>query len=156
MRTVRSARRRTARAWARRRERRSSSRIHDVAGASPAESSKRNLCAHTTTGRQNRRSTATIITTIARSARATARRSPCSTATLMYAPMPGSRKSLSPSWKASFTIRKNQPPAIESMPFHTRPGAAAGTSSRRNTVGRGQPAMAHASRNGSGTVFREL
>jgi len=47
--------------------------------------------------------------------------SPFSTATLMYEPSPGRRKSWSPSLKASVIIRKNQPPAMLIMLFHTRP-----------------------------------
>ena len=127
-----------------------------MAGASPAESSSRNFWAHTTMGRQKRRSTATIITVMANRARSSACRFPCSTATLMYDPMPGSRKSWLPSWKASFTIRKNQPPAMESIPFHTNPGAAEGTSSRRKVCQGPHPAIRVASRSGSGTLFIEL
>ena len=46
----------------------------------------------------------------------------------MYEPMPGRRKSLSPSRKASLTMRKNQPPAMLIMLFQTRPMVAKGSS----------------------------
>ena len=49
-------------------------------------------------------------------------------ATLMYEPMPGSRKSRSPSVNASVTVKKNHPPAIDIMEFHTRPIIDDGTS----------------------------
>src|SRR2546430_17645433 len=41
-------------------------------------------------------------------------------------------------------MRKTQPPAMDSIPFHTRPCAAAGTSSCRNVRPGGQPATLQA------------
>ena len=61
------------------------------------------------------------MTTIAMTAQAIAARSPFSIATAMYDPTPGSRKSRSPSVNASFTVRKNQPPAIDIIEFQTSP-----------------------------------
>ena len=54
--------------------------------------------------------------------------SPFATATLMYEPMPGRRKSLSPSMNASLIMRKNQPPAMLIMLFQTRPIVENGSS----------------------------
>ena len=45
--------------------------------------------------------------------------------------MPGRRKSRFPSTKASEIIRKNQPPAMLIMLFHTSPKAAWGSSTHR-------------------------
>ncbi len=84
-------------------------------------SSCRNFCDHATRGRHRSWSTATIIVVIATMAHAIARPSPFSIATAMYDPMPGRRKSRSPSVNASFTVRKNQPPAMDIMEFQTSP-----------------------------------
>ena len=46
--------------------------------------------------------------------------------------MPGSFQVLSPTDTASDATTKNQPPDIDIMVFHTRPGVANGTSSRQN------------------------
>src|ERR1039458_2549197 len=46
-----------------------------------------------------------------------------------YDPSPGSRKSRLPSMNISQAIRKNQPPATETMEFQTRPIAPYGSSS---------------------------
>src|ERR1700733_3842471 len=46
--------------------------------------------------------------------------------------MPGSFHVLSPTDTASDATTKNQPPDIDIMVFHTRPGVANGTSSRQN------------------------
>ena len=45
--------------------------------------------------------------------------------------MPGSFQVLSPTDTASEATTKNQPPDIDIMVFHTRPGMANGTSSRQ-------------------------
>ena len=45
--------------------------------------------------------------------------------------MPGSFQVLSPTEIASDATTKNQPPDIDIMVFHTRPGMANGTSSRQ-------------------------
>src|ERR1043166_2356281 len=55
--------------------------------------------------------------------------------------MPGGRWSWSPRRNASFTIRKNQPPAMDSIPFHTSPCAAAGPSNCQNVRDAFQPAI---------------
>ena len=94
---------------------------HDSGASSPSMSALRKRCDHATSGRQRSWSTATIMTVIATIAHAMARRSPFSMATAMYEPIPGRRKSRSPSVKASLTVRKNQPPAIDIIEFHTRP-----------------------------------
>ena len=65
---------------------------------------------------------------IATTARAIASGLPSWTATLMYEPRPGSRKSWSPRRKASLIIRKNQPPAMLIMLFHTSPVVPYGSS----------------------------
>ena len=49
----------------------------------------------------------------------------------MYEPIPGRRKSRSPSVNASFTVRKNHPPAIDIIEFHTSPIIADDTSTVR-------------------------
>ena len=110
------------------RERRSRSSTHEVAPSLASVSSSLNFCAHASAGRQTSWSTATIIAVIATAAATMARTSPWSIATLMYEPIPGSRKSWSPSVKASVTVRKNQPPAIDIIEFHTRPIIDDGTS----------------------------
>ncbi len=69
---------------------------------------------------------------IATTAETIARPSPFATATLMYEPRPGRRKSWSPRTKASLTMRKNHPPAMLIMLFQTRPMAAKGSSSFRS------------------------
>ena len=48
----------------------------------------------------------------------------------MYEPSPASRKSLSPRTNASLTIRKNQPPAMLIMLFHTSPIVENGSSTQ--------------------------
>ena len=45
--------------------------------------------------------------------------------------MPGSFQVLSPTDTASEATTKNQPPDIDIMVFHTRPGVAKGTSNRQ-------------------------
>ena len=45
--------------------------------------------------------------------------------------MPGSFHVLSPTVTASLATTKNQPPDIDIMVFHTRPGMANGTSMRQ-------------------------
>src|SRR5689334_5914483 len=72
------------------------SKNHDDAMGSLAPSSTRNFCDHTTTGRHKSWSSTTIISTIANTAQIIAGTSPRATATLMYEPMPGSRKSFVP------------------------------------------------------------
>ena len=91
-------------------------------------SSMRNRWAHTTIGRHSTWSSSTIIRIMAVTAQSWARTSPRSTAMLMYEPKPGTRKSLSPSLKASTSMRKNQPPAMLIMLFQARPVVAKGSS----------------------------
>src|ERR1039458_4506330 len=55
--------------------------------------------------------------------------SPALAAVCRYDPSPGSRKSRLPSMNISQAIRKNQPPATETMEFQTRPIAPYGSSS---------------------------
>ncbi len=117
----RARRRRRRRSRRRRAERRTRSRTHERAGGPPETSATRKRCDHATRGLQRSWSTATIMTTIARTAQTIARRSPRSIATAMYEPTPGRRKSRSPSVNASLTVRKNQPPAIDIIEFQTRP-----------------------------------
>ncbi len=50
----------------------------------------------------------------------------------MYEPSPGSRKSCVPSTNASLTIRKNHPPAIDIIEFHTSPIVENGSSTQRS------------------------
>ena len=45
--------------------------------------------------------------------------------------MPGSFQVASPTLTASLATTKNQPPDMDIMVFHTRPGMANGTSSRQ-------------------------
>ena len=71
-------------------------------------------------------------------AQKTAPMSRCSSASATYEPMPGSFQVLSPSVIASDATTKNQPPDIDSIMFHTRPGMANGTSSRQNRCHGGQ------------------
>ncbi len=72
------------------------------------------------------------MSTIAITAHSIARVSPCATATLMYEPMPGRRKSWLPSTNASLIMRKNHPPAMLIMLFHTSPMVANGSSTHRS------------------------
>ena len=46
--------------------------------------------------------------------------------------MPGRRKSRWPSWNDSLIIKKNQPPAMLIMLFHTSPMLANGSSTLRS------------------------
>src|SRR2546422_1489083 len=75
------------------RRRKSSTQDDALPPAPPVVSSSRNFSTHTTSGRHNSWSTPTIITVIARIARAIADTFPWSSATLMYEPTPGDRKS---------------------------------------------------------------
>ena len=68
---------------------------------------------------------------MATTAASIARPSPRATATLMYEPRPGRRKSLSPRTNASLIMRKNQPPAMLIMLFQTSPMALKGSSTQR-------------------------
>ena len=83
----------------------------DVASLPAPPSSTRNFCAQTTTGRQRSWSSTTIISAHRDAPRRPSRRCrPCATATLMYEPSPGRRKSSIAETNASLIIRKNQPP----------------------------------------------
>jgi hypothetical protein len=100
------------------RERRSVVSSNDrVTSAAAGVSSTLNFCAHASAGRQTSWSTETIMTIMAMTAYAIARRSPRSMATAMYAPIPGSRKSREPRVNASVTVRKNHSPAIDIIEF---------------------------------------
>jgi len=59
--------------------------------------------------------------TIAATAAICAPTAPWLIASLMYEPIPGSRKSRPSSVNASLTVRKNNPPAIDIIEFHTSP-----------------------------------
>ena len=106
-------------------------------------------------GRQKSWSTATIMIVIAASAASIAGTFPALIASAMYEPTPGSRKSLSPSVNASLTVRKNHPPAMDIMEFHTSPIMLAGTSRMRKTrFGRQAVDDGAASRRGVGMLLR--
>ena len=95
------------------------------------------------------------MTIIAKMAHAMALESPFSMATAMYEPMPGSRKSRSPSVKASFTVRKNQPPAIDIIEFQTSPITEEDTSTIRKRFQNEKRWMRATSWSSSGIERRE-
>ena len=64
-------------------------------------------------------------------AQAMARPSSASMATAMYEPMPGSLMSCPATEMASAATRKNQPPDMDIIMFHNRPGVAYGSSRRQ-------------------------
>src|SRR5471030_2832072 len=69
--------------------------------------------------------------------------------------MPGSFQLLSPTDTASEATTKNQPPDIDIMVFHTRPGAAKGTSSFQNRCQAVRWKLTAASCRSAGTVFSD-
>ncbi len=112
-------------------DRRRRSSAHDRGASPAATSSILNRSPHATSGRHRSWSTTTIITIIATIAPVIARPFPASIAALMYAPIPGRRKSCSPRRNASVIVRKNHPPAMLIIPFQTRPTVDAGSSTTR-------------------------
>src|SRR5882757_6680924 len=91
-----------------------------------------NLSDHAMTGRHTTKSVATIMRIIVIDPHNMPWESPVLAAVCKYDPSPGRRKSRSPSTNISQAIRKNQPPATETIEFHTRPIAAYGSSSCQN------------------------
>ncbi len=69
--------------------------------------------------------------------------------------MPGSFHVLSPTEIASDATTKNQPPDIDIMVFHTRPGIANGTSSRQNRCHAVRWKLVEASSRSRGTVLSD-
>src|SRR6202000_2513386 len=69
--------------------------------------------------------------------------------------MPGSFQVLSPTDTASDATTKNQPPDIDIMVFHTRPGAANGTSSFQKRCHEVRWKLTEASYRSAGTVFSD-
>ena len=69
--------------------------------------------------------------------------------------MPGSFQLLSPTDTASDATTKNQPPDIDIMVFHTRPGMANGTSSRQKRCHGVRWKLSAASFRSAGTVFSD-
>src|SRR5271163_4793280 len=69
--------------------------------------------------------------------------------------MPGSFQVLSPTLIASDATTKNQPPDIDIIVFHTRPGTANGTSSRQNFCQALMRKLSAASVRSAGTVFND-
>src|SRR3954447_8114061 len=69
--------------------------------------------------------------------------------------MPGSFQLLSPTVMASEATTKNQPPDIDIMVFHTRPGTANGTSSRQKRCQPVRWKLTAASDKSAGTVFSD-
>ena len=84
-------------------------------------------------------------------AQSIARWSPFAIATAMYDPTPGRRKSWFPSVKASLTVRKNHPPAMDIIEFHTRPIAEEETSTVRKVLNHPNRWMRATSRSSAGT-----
>src|ERR1019366_1290760 len=81
-----------------------------------------------------------------------ARRLPCSIASAMYEPTPGSAMLVWPTLMASEATTKNQLPDIDIIMFHSSAGMANGTSSRQKRIhgeSRKDPQHSHSS---SGTV----
>jgi hypothetical protein len=72
-----------------------------------------------------------IVTPIATMAQPTAARSRSWIARATYEPIPGSATWRLPTEIASEATTKNQPPDIDIMVFHMRPGMAKGTSTRQ-------------------------
>ena len=69
--------------------------------------------------------------------------------------MPGSFQVVSPTLTASLATKKNQPPDMDIMVFHTRPGMANGTSMRQKRCqGDRRKAVAHSTRS-AGTVLSD-
>ena len=69
--------------------------------------------------------------------------------------MPGSFQELSPTETASEATTKNQPPDIDIIVFHTRPGAANGTSSFQKRCHADRWKLMAASARSAGTVFSD-
>src|ERR1700753_660009 len=69
--------------------------------------------------------------------------------------MPGSFQVLSPTETASDATTKNQPPDMDIMVFHTRPGVANGTSSFQKRCQGVRWKLIEASARSAGTVFSD-
>ena len=69
--------------------------------------------------------------------------------------MPGSFQVLSPTETASDATTKNQPPDMDIMVFHTRPGVANGTSSFQKRCHGVRWKLIEASTRSAGTVFSD-
>src|SRR5581483_9727253 len=69
--------------------------------------------------------------------------------------MPGSFQLLSPTETASDATTKNQPPDIDIMVFHTRPGVANGTSNRQKRCHALRWKLSAASARSAGIVFSD-
>jgi len=80
---------------------------------------------------------------------------PSCTATLMYEPRPGRRKSCCPSRNDSLIIRKNHPPAMLIMLFHTRPVIPKGSSTHLKRFHQSNRYTLDVSRRSCGTDFSE-
>lgn len=70
-----------------------------------------------------------ITATMASTAQAIAAMFCCSIASASHEPIPGRLTVVSPTVMASDATTKNQPPDIDIIMFHTRPGVAKGSSS---------------------------
>jgi hypothetical protein len=86
--------------------------------------SKRKRSAQTVAGRNRSWSYARITTNIVSTAQPTAPRSRASIAVATKEPIPGSETFREPTVIASEATTKNQPPDIDIIAFHTRPGMA--------------------------------
>src|SRR6266567_2189441 len=121
--------------------RRPQSSSQEFCAVSPGDSSKRNLSAQASSGRKNNWSYRMMPASMAPIAQTMARLFSASMATAMYAPMPGSLMSWLATETASAATRKNQPPDMDIIMFHSSPGVANGSSNlqkrcqpeRRNT-----------------------
>ena len=76
-------------------------------------------------------------------------------ATAMYEPTPGRRKSRSPRVKASVTVKKNHPPAIDIIEFQRSPMVEEGSSSVRKVFHQPKPLIRATSRKSVGMPRRE-
>src|ERR1700723_1912089 len=81
--------------------------------------------------------------------------SPVLAAVCRYEPNPGRRKSRSPNTNISQAIRKNHPPATETIEFQTRPIAEYGSSSCQKRCHAEKRKTLAASRSSRGKLFSE-
>ena len=134
------------------RVRRSQVSSHEWLASALAPSSKRNLSAQATSGRKKSWSYSRMPISIARIAQPMAARSRASMAMAMYEPTPGSLMLWFDTEMASEATTKNQPPDIDIIMFHSRPGIAKGSSSRQKRCQPESWNTAAASPSSEGTV----